>query len=444
MTSRVIAILAVLGFVGVPAEAQVWTRTGPVNPTSCLATNSKNVVFGGTPFSRVWRSTNHGTTWANVRCGSADMLLVDNIVVGANDVLFATVQGSTSGRGGLFRSTDDGLSWVELNIDLRTDTYSTTYVSTKVVDNTTRLFVASRNLDSVGILRYSDDGGETFSEIQKPSLPARGWEFVETFLSPTSDKMFVAVSASKIAWYTSTDRGNTWTVFVPDTQQSERGGYHSMHADRNGVLYLGRYPMAASIYCQNAVVLRSEDDGETWEYLLDGWNTTYDPYNSIEGLAFGQDGDVWVATSRSGVFHSTNGGERWNAANEGLSSGQVGRDIVATPDGHVFLAANEVYVHVEQQTSVDEDLSAIVRETTVYPNPAQDQVCISFDLASDAVVRIDITTVRGEQVGSSYVDRHGVGRHRLSLTTSSLAPGVYIWKVAVQGQIKHGSFVVAY
>lgn len=72
MTTRFLATMVAIAVLSMPSTAQFWQNTeGPPAATSCLASNSKGMVFAGTAFSAVYRSTDLGTTWVRFDNGIA-------------------------------------------------------------------------------------------------------------------------------------------------------------------------------------------------------------------------------------------------------------------------------------------------------------------------------------------------------------------------------------
>lgn len=446
MTLRFLATVVAIAVLSLPSTAQFWQNTeGPPAATSCLATNSKGMVFAGTAFSAVYRSTDLGTSWVRydngIDDGGPNFVTVNMIKVGANDELFAAVNGL-----GLLRSRDDGQTWQKLNIGITVAPSARISVSTKVVGSTTQVFLGYDAGAKALMMRFSEDGGETFVEIPKSNLPSAASSLFETFLSPNSYKMFVLVSYNK-GLYRSTNRGTSWTRIDSDPQSGESDdNFQTMTADRNGVLYIGRNALPGSTKSPNAVVMRSKDDGEKWEYLLNGWDNRDVTNNKIGGIAFGRNNDVWVVTEKtSGVFYSSNSGDQWISQNDGMPGDGSGQDIIATSRNHVFVAPNGSFIHrhIDPTTSVDENIPSIVRETSAFPNPVRDQVFVNVDLAADAFVRIDVMSVGGEQVVPSYQSTMSAGQHTVSFMTSSLAPGMYMWTLTTGGQMQRGTFVIA-
>ncbi|RPI69646.1 MAG: exo-alpha-sialidase [Ignavibacteriae bacterium] len=445
MTSRFLTTLLAIAFFSMPAQAQFWEiTTGPPASTTCLATNSKGHVFAGTASSAVYRSTDLGVTWERydqgIDDGISNFKTVNMIKVGVNDELFASVNGL-----GVLRSRDDGKTWQILPINIDVKPTSRITVSTEVINNKSAVFVGYDGGSASLFMRYSDNGGDSFVEIPKSNIPSAASSIFEVFLSPNSNLMFVLVSYNK-GLYRSTNMGTSWTRIDSDPSSGESNdNFLTMTANRNGVLYIGRNSLPGSTKSPNAVVMRSTNDGTSWEYLLNGWDNRDVTNNRIQGISFGKDNDVYAITEKvSGVFYSSNGGDQWVSRNDGLPGDASGQDIVVTNNNHVFVAPTGAFIHrhLDPTMSVKEDIASILQNTTAYPNPARDEVFITVDLASDAAVNIDLTSIGGMQAVTPYHAMHGAGQHTISFNTSHLAPGLYAWTMSAGGEVKRGTVVV--
>lgn len=88
-------------------------------------------------------------------------------------------------------------------------------------------------------------------------------------------------------------------------------------------------------------------------------------------------------------------------------------------------------------------LSNAVEETylskgiTLYPNPANDQCTIRFQVADPALVKINITDVTGTVVKQLYYDQLLQGMHECSFSTQWLASGTYHVHVYTNNRLIH-------
>lgn len=64
--------------------------------------------------------------------------------------------------------------------------------------------------------------------------------------------------------------------------------------------------------------------------------------------------------------------------------------------------------------------------TTIYPNPTEDQLSVSFTLEADMMLRISLYDMRGRRVASLLEDRAKKGANLFSFSTKPLSNGMYI------------------
>lgn len=355
------------------------------------------VLFAGTS-KCLYRSSDKGESWSE--CG-LDSMYVSSLLLNGSTV-FAIAKNT------LHRSTDYGRSWSELKGALLTDKFVQSIhnngsaiiaiLSTKTADNILRstdngntwvqcgidkLFVNSIvTLDSVflatsstGIFRSADYGKSwtfpaknTMGTVQ--SLVASGSSFTafgsfSTFFSADTGKSWtptlglsnVIPSASAVigshvyvsstsfdnsALYRSSDRGKSWsalnvssTVFALTSvgttlfaASSENLGRDcSVHRSSDeGNTWIPTGLIRTTIYTLNAHgstlfagtnkgVLRSTDNGDTWVVANNGLQ------DSII-LAFASKGTMaFVASMNKGIFRTSNNGDTWEAVNNGMPAG---------------------------------------------------------------------------------------------------------------------------
>lgn len=425
--------------------AQFWESTeGPPASVTCMISDGQGWVYAGTPFSAVYRTTDLGATWTRqdkgIDDGVSEFKTINSLAIGINDELFAAVNGL-----GVLRSRDHGETWTKLDISLTVSPNSRLSVSTEDLGNGSAGVFVSYDAGAANLhLRYSDNSGESFIEIPKSNLPSAMSSIFETFLSPNSDKMFILVSYNK-GLYRSSNMGQNWTRIDSDPSSGESDdNFLTMRAAPNGTLYIGRNALAASSKSPNAVVMRSTNDGESWEYLLDGWDNRDVTNNQVTGIAFGPGDDVWAITKlSSGVFYSSNGGVNWTGRNESLPGDGSGNGVTVTKDGHVFVAPTgaSVYRHLSA-VSVDEMMPHVVRTVSLAPNPARDRTFVTIDLDHEAMVRIELISSHGVSVSEPFSQMMTAGRHTVSFPTSGLASGSYVWVVRSGADVRNGTLNV--
>jgi len=436
-----------LAVVSVSAFGQFWQSTdGPPSATTCMVSNSKGHIFVGTPFSKVYRSTNNGTTWEpfdqGIDDGGPNWFPVNQLVIDAQDRLYAAVNGL-----GLLRSSDDGRTWSKLNVGLDIGSNSRISVSVKSSAGApTQIFMGYDAGASNLRARFSSDDGASFINIPL-GLPSGTSSLFEVFLSPNSNKMFVSAAYNK-GLFRTTDRGTSWRrIDNGDGNSNESDDLYSTFAfDKFGHIYVGRNALPGSAKTQNAVVLKSTNDGESWKYLDSAWDNRDVTNNRISAIAFAPNGDMWVGTEKSsGPFRAPNYGQIFSVMRDGLPGDGSVSGVTVTPAGHVFIAptGEPVQRHLATTSVAELGYPAVVR-AGIAPQPASDRIGVTFTPAHDGQAVIDLLSAVGERVimGATMSVRAGDDQ-RVWLSTAELPQGTYVVRITVGGGVSTTSVVVA-
>jgi len=167
-----------------------------------------------------------GSTWTLTNMQSKD---VRTMVVDGDGYLYAGTWGF-----GVFKSTDDGDSWTEVNTGLG---YMLA-IQAMTVTSDSHLFVGSVG----GGVSMSINGGTSWSKLNV------GYDFIWA-LASSSDKVFAGTYGDGL--YISDDDGATWT------KSANLGAsfIYSITVDQDGKIYVSSW---------EAGVFVSEDDGQTW------------------------------------------------------------------------------------------------------------------------------------------------------------------------------------
>lgn len=429
-----------------PASAQFWKETeGFGTVTHCLVSNSKGWVFAGAENSSVYRTKDLGKSWERFNSGLEDggpnFYTVSSLSLGVNDELFATMNGK-----GLFKSTNDGETWVALPIDLTPIPNARIVASTKVIGTSTKIFLLHDGGPKYLYLRMSNDGGATFSTIPVTGLPSAISSLFFTFMSPNSNKLFVSVAYNK-GLYRSTNEGINWTRIDSDPNSGESDdNFLTMAAAPNGDLYVGRNSLAASTKSQNACILRSKDDGSTWTYLLEGWDKSNITNNKVTGIAFGLNNVVYATTEKSsGTFYSTNNGDSWVSQNEGLASNGA-KAVIVTNRNHAFLAEPNpvIYSHIDPTMGVQDVRTGENSTHVVSPLPGKTEVNITVSTEMQASLRLQVFSTQGAVLMTDFKRGAPAGVNSFSVDVSGLANGIYGYQLMVNGVPTGGTFIVSH
>ncbi len=209
--------------------------------------------------------------------------------------------------GGLFRSLDNGDTWVSI---------SGAYPGFTVADvasTTSGSYIASFGF----ALRRTNDLGQSWVDIAPAGVTSMGDVIVK-------DGNMVFINTNASIWR-SMDDGATWTQL---TVAVNVNSLNSLSLSPDGELFAGTY---------NSRIYRSSDNGDTWTQL-------FTAANDIRDFAFDGNNTVYGATGFSGVYASTDNGDTWNlvsalpGTNGGffLNTNSSGDLFIAVYDGGIF------------------------------------------------------------------------------------------------------------
>lgn len=282
------------------AAASNWTSLGPfggdVSSVAVSPTNSTLVLAGLAPSNAagsLFRSIDGGNHWQRVE--GFEYVRVYDIEFNSDGIAYV---GSEQG---VWRSTDDGVTWTQLQLGAVT---STSVYEVSIDPNTPATVwvgVATNSVQQTPTVFRSTDGGDTWVDRTPPMGPLSC--FGIAINRGDSDRVYACFTGfpGGGAIWVSSDAGQSWverSIGLPNSLMSD-----VIH-DGSRLLVCGGQPFASETFGLYA----SDDEGETWVPLHNGWPNLYitdiaqDPLNPET---------ILVASRGDGVFKSTNNGVDW-------------------------------------------------------------------------------------------------------------------------------------
>lgn len=254
----------------------------------------------------IYRSTNDGTSWEQVLAFPDSNVTAVNKII-ANPRYTRSMYAATTE--GVYKSYDQGVTWqMKLPVKMAMD------LAINRID-TTRIFAACGDQDAPnpGIYR-STDGGEHWTQLNVVPTVFTGRSAVA--ISPTNPKIVYAGISDRFGaqgLYRSTDQGDTWEIQSTADYTSFQGWYTNVIEVNplfNGEVLCGGIALWKSMSGGGALT-RIEPQGS---YHVDIHAITYqrsDP--QLRTFYLGTDG---------GVYKSTDDGLTFRNLNDGFVSGQ--------------------------------------------------------------------------------------------------------------------------
>ncbi|MCJ7702257.1 MAG: hypothetical protein MUO62_11800 [Anaerolineales bacterium] len=277
-----------------------------------------NKVFAAAMGGGVYKSTDGGLTWRNVSpgLGSLDITAVE--VSPMNPLILY----AGSYQGGLFKSVNNGESWYSYGTGIQNG--AITYAIEIDPTRSKRIYLATRGYSNDGaapwngVVYKSEDGGA----LWQPVLTNAGgsgeedWAY-DLAIHPKSTNVVYAATHEHGA-YRSQDYGATWgAINAGVSDLTGRAIEPDPNASYPGPVYLGVFHRTG--------IFKSLNGGDGWTLYNQNiaeariYKLSIDPENP---------NTLYLATFDHGVMKSTNGGLNWSAV--GMSA-EILLDVVVQP-----------------------------------------------------------------------------------------------------------------
>ncbi|MGA2297851.1 MAG: T9SS type A sorting domain-containing protein [FCB group bacterium] len=355
---------------------------------SAIAIKDTNIFFGS--YDGIYQSTNNGMSWDKSDNGSPNTS-VNTFYV--NDTLI--IAGTNEGN---YLSTDNGKNWLERNGGL--DEYNRLMWCYAGLDN--YLFAGGSTVykSNINYLSWWDEARDGLNASWFNGLAVKGNEI---FAGAINDGVF-----------RSTNLGNSWTKInkgLTDTADIRC----LIVCDTN--LFVGTYAGGISRY--------NESDS-SWSAVNNGL-----PQIHIFSLA------VWrnyIFACGQGIYMSSNYGSNWVDIEDNLQCNAI--FSIGIKKDYIFAGTNAhgvwrrplsevIPTEVKGKVETQNQLSLI----TIFPNPTNNELKISYNLNANKNVIIIIIDVLGNNVYSA-VEQGLAGANNSSIDLSAFPQGVYYLKLS--------------
>jgi|WetSurMetagenome_2_1015567.scaffolds.fasta_scaffold53352_2 hypothetical protein len=374
-----------------------WTQVGPSGGyILCFATSGTNLFAGS--FSGIYKSTDNGTSWIAANNGLSN-LNVKSIVVSGGNIFTGT-------SGGVFISTDDAASWTPVNNGLTNQDVFCIAIS--------------------GSNMFAGTGG---NGVYLSTNNGQNWNTVNTGLTNQIIKC-LAISGTKLfagtggnGVYLSTNNGTSW---------SEAGltylYVHSLQVSGSN-LFAGM---------EGAGVQLTTNNGTNWSPAGLAYQYVYSM--TISGTNF------FAGTGVNGVCLSTNNGQNWTQVNQGFGTLPAiyslliaNNYIFAGTDGHsIWRRSYSDFVGVKNISSNIPDKFSLSQN---YPNPFNPTTIIRFSVPENGkwkmennFVSLKIYDIIGKEVTTLINEKLQPGTYEVpfsidQFSSYQLPSGVYFYKL---------------
>ena len=354
-----------------------WTTIPATHP-------SAEIVFQGKLFngyfatdSTILYSTDNGLTWSTVNGAPSSSIWG---FLAADSFLFAY------GPGGIYKSSDGGLNWVNKgpfylgsNVGLGTEITMTQQNGV--------LLLTSNNHANKGMYR-STDYGENWTTTTNQGL--KNDDYYAGFLWALGDKVYFW-SESDFT-YESTDQGNNWTPVtisgIPDYATLKH-----VSIGNNRAYFKMEIP---SYFARGYLLTASASNPSQWMDITDNLPTNVQTMGSV---VTEQNGFVYI-----GYIFSN--------------------DIVYKRDiSTIITGVDDKTVNVPTKFTLKQN----------YPNPFNPSTNINFSVPQASFVTLKIYDTLGKEVSTLVNEQMSAGTYKFNFNASKLTSGVYFYTITANG-----------
>ncbi len=322
-------------------SAQVWAMT-----------NKGNILYAG-DLNGIYYSDDFGASWAVNTCQC-------NYV--RNIVFWDSIMYVTSDYDGVFKSNDNGSTWVSIDSGIAnpTQAWSLTHNDSLLILGTSGSFSGDK-----ATIYISSDSGSTWTNV----LVLTSQDVFYSF-SILGNEIFAGVLPSGL--YYSDDKGATWTL--------KNGIISAKH------LGLGDTNLLCGVTGGIGGTYLSTDKGISWLNVL--------PVQY--GYCFASYEQFTFTGNSNGFYYSTDNGYTWTADNLGLPATKHIISICVI-DSIVFAGTDQGEIYKKDVTTINTQATDVpdqMHSVFVFPNPTNDVLNIRFK--SNEEYRFQLFNVLGE------------------------------------------------
>jgi len=346
-------------FLGQPSFGNDIWRLGSDSSGGLLAAKGRGL----------YRSIDAGGSWSKIK---------DGVATASGDIRFSTSKAGTifvlSPENGLSRSTNEGITWSNIN----------SFGINKTLDVECTSDGAILVAADGEIFRSSDEGNNwtKVADLHDTAFHFSNTVYLRAISLRSSSNGTVIAGTSGEGAIRSTDYGKSWSSIRKYAEDAEISQLAPL--PDGGMFAIARYPTGSS-----KKIIFLPQDGERWYDAHLGLKDV----NDINTLATTRSGKAFVGTATRGIFQQI-------------------RTVNA----------------VGKQNNLNENLTL-----TIYPNPSATSITVGFSLENDMAIKAALVDQLGRTIISHDYIHGSIGYNSLSFNISTIPNGTYFVSILADG-----------
>lgn len=291
------------------SQTIIWELTSPtlVGNVNVVYLTSEGNLFAGALMQGVYFSSDKGRNWVQRNNGLTNQNVFAFLEYG-KDIFCGTL-------GGIFKTTDQGNSWEQMNNGL-TDAY----INALAVTSDRKLLAGTLYSG----LFISTDFGNSWSQMQNDFSS----KSINCILTNSEGFVFVGTTSGL---YRATQNFDFWGKMDADFKTNNN--INTIALDSSGNLYAGT---------NNGMIYKSTNNGVNWTKVFEITGS------SIYKIVVSPNNSIFATTWGNGILRSKDNGQTWELVNDGLFNPYI-TSMVYLPTRELFASSwgNGVFYGIE-------------------------------------------------------------------------------------------------
>ncbi len=298
--------------------------------------------------------------------------------------------------------------------------------------------------------------------IEHAGVLYAGHESLGIFVSTNNGTSWENRSTEAVGEISRSGDGTLWAIYYNTLRKSTDNGFNWTTLNSSAANGFGIASPITGTYVADTFtsVERTTDGGITWTNVFNTvWSTLGNANmsaNHMQSMCYAANGDLIMAVqvlnyanyrTEIRLMLSPDDGDSFVdiTGDSGIKYAYI-KDMKLSANGGLIATTNQGLfgdAFELHETPVGEMPAGLSLLGKNYPNPFNPRTVIPFSLPRESQVKLTITDIRGARV-ATLVDRvMGEGVHQVPFNGTSLASGVYLYQLVVDGRVLGGKMTLS-
>ncbi|RPI12422.1 MAG: T9SS C-terminal target domain-containing protein [Ignavibacteriae bacterium] len=386
-----ITLIALLFIFSLLFQSKVYTQWDVISTINTTSLNCVKFFDSNTGLTcgagGIWKSTNSGVNWTNVQTASnlySISFPVSNTGYCVGD------------SGAVYKTTNNGINWVFIGSPTVNNLYGTSFTTENIG------YAVGQN----GIILRTQNGGSTWNSQFNP-IP----EALYAIYMKNASTAFGVGSTNAERYISTGNSGMNWIYTI-------NVGGNSLKA----LALFNTYKL--EVVGTNGLIRYSTNAGGQWSLINSGTSA------QLNSIVFPDTSNGYIAGNSGIILRSTNSGLNWQQQTSSTSYNLKSITFINTTSGWA-VGQNGIVIRTGIPVSIMPITGKVPEQFRIYqnyPNPFNSTSKIIFELPRIGNISIDLISVEGKILDNLLDNLLTPGKYCIILNANNYSSGIYFIK----------------